>query len=130
MNGADFENMTSKAMKLAAEVDELSSEVKMLSINLAIVVARVQNKKKKLKGVEEDFTELISRINKTTTQVVDVMNAFKNEKTLLFSLPASSKIIEQRGAYDKIEASLNYAYDLSQKVIRSISLLEGSNQVN
>ena len=130
MTNPSPEALLQRRLQLAADVEEISSEVKLLAMNLAIVIARIQNGRTPLKGMDEDFTELISRVTSTTGQVSDILDAFKNEKTLLFSLPASSKIIEQRGAYDKIEASLNYVYQLSQQIIQSIKQLEDFKQVN
>ena len=130
MNNPNPDDLLQRRLKLAAEVEEISTEVKLLAINLAIVIAKIQNGRTPLKGMDDDFTELISRVTHTTGQVSDILSAFQNEKTLLFSLPASSKIIEQRGAYDKIEASLNLVYQLSQQIIQSIKQIENLNQVN
>lgn len=130
MENNDSEEMVRKRKHLAAEVAEVSSEVKLLAMNLAIIVAKIQNSSKPLIGMDEDFTELISRVNRTTNQIDDVLKAFNAQKTMLYSLPASTKVIEQRGAYDKIEASLNQAYELSQKITRSIQELEHFKRVN
>ncbi len=130
MEKIELEELARVRKQLAEEIEVISSEVRLLSINLAIVVAKTQNSPNRMNGMDADFTELISRINRTTGQVVDILNAFNNEKTLIFNLPASSKIIEQRGAYDKIEASLNYVYDLSQKIMQSIQELERFKRVN
>lgn len=130
MENIDPEELIRRQKELASEVAEISGEVKLLALNLAIIVAKIQNSKKPLIGMDEDFTELISRVNRTTNQIDDVLKAFNNEKAMIYSLPASSKIIEQRGAYDKIEASLNQVYDLSQKITRSIQELEQFKRVN
>ncbi|MEZ5359864.1 MAG: hypothetical protein R3F48_13680 [Candidatus Zixiibacteriota bacterium] len=130
MENSESGDIIRQGQRLASDVAEISAEVKLLALNLAIVVAKIQNSPKPLTGMDEEFTELISRVNQTTDQIDDVLKAFNAQKTLIYSLPASTKIIEQRGAYDKIEASLNQAYDLSQKISRSIQELERFKRVN
>ncbi len=124
MENINFERLCKEQHQLAEEVDYLAGEVKLLAINLAISLAKLHKHHKTIKDLEPQFTELIRRANTTSQQVSDVTKAFQNRKQMIFSLPASSEIIEKRGAYDKIEATLNYVYELSQEVIQTITILK------
>jgi hypothetical protein len=119
----------SSAERFADEVEHLAEEVKLLSINLAIVLARVQGEHQALKSMEPEFTELIRRANDTSRQVTDVLEAFRSRMRLQYGLPASSEIVAKRGAYDAIEARLNRVYDLSRDIIAKITTLKRQKQV-
>jgi hypothetical protein len=115
--------------KLAAQVEHLAEEVKLLSINLAITMARVQNENRALKDLEPEFTELIRRANDTSRQVTDVLQAFQSRLRFQYGLPASSEVVAKRGAYDAIEARLNRVYELSQDIIAKITAIQSQEQV-
>lgn len=115
--------------QFAAEVEHLAEEVKLLSINLAITLARVQTDHRALKEMEPEFTELIRRANDTSRQVTDVLQAFQNRMRFQYGLPASSEIVAKRGAYDAIEARLNRVYELSQDIISKLTNLKRQEQV-
>lgn len=127
-NKKDYEQLLNRHRDLADEVDSLSGEIKLQALNLAIAVAKLQNRDISFRELEDRFTDLISRVNRTAGQIDDVLSAFRSQKTLLFSLPASSEILEKRGAYDKIEASLNYAHQLSAEIIQTITRLKTQRQ--
>jgi len=119
----------SSAEQFAAEVEHLAEEVKLLSINLAITLARVQTEHRALKDMEPEFTELIRRAHDTSRQVTDVLQAFRNQLRSQYGLPASSEIVAKRGAYDAVEARLNRVYDLSRDLIAKITNLKRQEQV-
>jgi hypothetical protein len=127
-NKRDFEELLERHEALADEVDYLGSEVKLQALNLAIAVAKLQNKEITFRELEDRFTDLISRVNRTAGQIDDVLDAFRARKTLLFSLPASSDVLEKRGAYDKIEASLNYAHELGNEILQTITQIKTRKQ--
>lgn len=122
------DNNDSQKRQLIAEVEYLAGETKLLAMNLAIALARIKDRQKVLRDLDPEFTELIKRANDSAGQVDDVLQAFQNQKKMIYSLPASSKIIERRGAYDKIEASLQYVYALSRQIIESIRQLQQSQK--
>ena len=115
--------------QFAAEVEHLAEEVKLLSINLAITLARVQTEHRELKELEPEFTELIRRANDTSRQVIDVLEAFRSRMRFHYGLPASSEIVAKRGAYDAVEARLNRVYELSRDIIVKITNLKRQEQV-
>lgn len=114
---------------LAREVNYLAGEVRLLAINMAITLARMQGRKKIFGDMEDRFTELIKRANDTSQQVTDVLKAFQNHQRMIFGLPASSEIIEKRGAYDCLEAKLNHVYRLSVEMAKTISEIKRQEQV-
>jgi len=114
--------------RLSQDVEYLAGEVKLLAINLAIALAKSKQKGYSLVKLEPQFSELIQRVNRTSAQVVQVLEAFRNQKQMLFSLPASTEVIERRGAYDKTEATLNHVYDLSQGILKQIREINGQNK--
>jgi hypothetical protein len=116
--------------QLAEQVEVLADDVRLQALNLAITVAQVQNKETSLKEMQSQFTDLISQSNQSSTRVKEVLESFRNERALLFSLPSSSNIIEKRGAYDKIEASLINVYKLSQEIMETLTKLKNQKQVN
>ncbi len=129
MTKSDNEPTKNNAEQFAAEVEHLAEEVKLLSINLAITLARVQSENRALKNMEPEFTELIRRANDTSRQVAEVLQAFRSQVRVQYGLPASSEIVAKRGAYDAIEARLNRVYDLSRDLIAKITNLKRQEQV-
>jgi hypothetical protein len=115
--------------EFARKVEFLAEEVKLLAINLAVTLAKAQNRSRALKDMEPQFTDLIRRANDTSRQVADVLQAFRSRTRGQYGLPASSEIVEKRGAYDAIEARLNYVYDLSRDIINQITDLKRQEQV-
>lgn len=118
-----------KPEAFANEVEALAEEVKLLAINLAIAMAKVQNRNRALKDMEEQFTDLIRRANDTSRQVAEVLQAFRSKVRYQVALPASTEIVNKRGAYDVVEARLNYIYDLSRDIIDKIVSLKRQEQV-
>lgn len=121
--------------EIIRQADYLSGEVKLLAINLAVTLARVQNHDPQIRQLEPEFTDLIRRANDTAGQVADVVKAFQHQKLMISAIPASSEVIAIRGAFDKTEATLNYVYDLSRKMIEILTQLkakrsEGTNAGN
>ena len=109
---------------MADEVDYLAGEVKILAINMAITLAKMRCREKQLGKLEPQFTELIKKANDTSQQVTEMLKVFKNKKRMVSGLPASSEIIEKRGAYDSMEAKLNHVYQLSQEMMIMLSKLK------
>ncbi len=109
---------------LAQQVEFLSSEMKLLAINLAVSLARLRNRGDYFRGIEDVLSDLINRANDASDSVQQVLGAFQNQKRLLSSLPASSDIIKIRGGYDKIEVSLTEIESLSRNVIETIKQIK------
>ncbi len=129
MDTSSEEKLRAEQVRLAHKAGELADEVKLLAINLAISLAGIRGKDKTLKELEPHFTELIKKSNEASHQVADVLRAFQNQKKIIYSLPASSEIVAKRGAYDRLEATLNHIYDLSQEIIKTITILKGREKV-
>jgi hypothetical protein len=119
---SDMQPMPHEAIIRKAE--HLAGEVKLLAINLAVTLARVQNHSLQIRQLEPQFTELIRRANDTAVQVADVAKAFQHQKLMISSIPASSEIITLRGAFDKTEATLNYVLELSNKMVEILTQLQ------
>ena len=128
MAGDCKEKPVDQPERLAEEVDYLAEEVKLLAINLAITLAKISNREKVFGRIEAQFTELIKRANDTSQRVTEVLKLFRSEDRMISSLPASSEIINKRGAYDSIEAKLNYVYKLSNDMIQTISSIKRQEQ--
>lgn len=109
---------------ISRQTELLADEVRLLAINLAVAVAKVQHRERSLRDLEPQFAELIRGANEIAARVTDVVRAFQSQKTMIWSVPASSEIIAQRGAYDKIEANLNQIHALSQRVQEGIAELK------
>ena len=117
------------AADLTAEVDYLAEEMKLMAINLAIAVAKHQQRSSALRTMEPQFGELIQRANAAAERVSDTIKVFRTTRRMTSTLPASSEIIEQRGAYDSIEAKLLYVYRLSRQLLDDIGQLSEQKQV-
>ena len=115
--------------KLAEEVEYLAAEVKLLAINLAIALAKIESREKVFGQLEARFTELVKRANDTSLQVSQVIKVFRNSHRMSAGLPASTEIIQIRGAYDSIEAKLNHVFKLSRDMERTISKIKQQQQV-
>ncbi len=112
------------AEEIVRQVNKLTDDVKLQSINLAVILAKAKQKNRNLQELDSKFGELISKVNNTSRRIKDVLMAFKGQKKMVYSLPSSSKIIAKRGAYDEIEASLGYIYNLSQGLLETINRMK------
>jgi len=110
--------------QIVHEIDFLAGEMKLLALNLAVALAKIQGEGNGLKELEPQFSELIRKAHDAAKQVEQVLEAFQNRREMICSLPASTEIIEKRGAYDKVEAKLNYIYKLSQQIAETLGLLK------
>jgi hypothetical protein len=124
---SDLENR--QASDLTAEVDYLAEEMKLMAINLAIAVAKQQQRNDSLRAMEPQFGELIQRANAAAERVTDTIKVFRATRRMTSTLPASTDIIDQRGAYDSIEAKLLYVYRLSRQLLDDIGRLSRKKQV-
>ena len=115
---------------LAQQVHRLAEDIKLQSINLAIMLAKAKKEQRGLRELDPQFGELISTINKTARRIDDILKAFQGSKKMICSLPASSEIIARRGAYDEIEATLNYIFELSQDLIGTINEVKQQEPIN
>lgn len=129
MTNGSKDNSRNRPEQLAQEVDYLAGEVRLLAINLAITLAKIQTREKVFGQLETRFTELIKKANDTTQQVTDMIKVFQNQQRMSTGLPASSEIIQKRGAYDAIEARLNHVYRLSQEIAKTIGKIKKQEQV-
>jgi hypothetical protein len=114
--------------ELVRRTDYLADEVKLLAINLAVALAKSHRRQGDMKRLEPLLAELIHQANETAGQVSDVIQACRNQRLMVSSVPASSEVITMRGGYDKIEVTLQRIYNLSQDVIKSLTELETSKQ--
>jgi hypothetical protein len=129
MTGNNEKDRPDQSQHLAEEVNHLADEAKLLAINLAITLAKLRGRHKILEDLEPQFSELIKKANDTAQQVSDVLKAFENRKRMISSLPSSSQIIKQRGAYDSLEARLVNVYQLSQNVLQTLGDIKRQEQV-
>jgi hypothetical protein len=111
------------------DIKYLAGEVKLLAINLAIALAKIQRRNKVLGRLEPQFTQLIKKANDTSLQVTAALKNYERDERMQFGLPASSEIIEKRGAYDGIEAKLNHVFDISQKILEILENIKRQEQV-
>ncbi|MCP4568327.1 MAG: hypothetical protein GY841_12180 [FCB group bacterium] len=115
---------------LTQQVNNLTDEIKLQSINLAVMIARTKQKNPDLGALDSEFGELISKINITSSKIKDILKAFQGRKKMIYSLPASSETIAKRGAYDEIEGALGHIYDLSQGLVETINSMKRRQPLN
>lgn len=109
---------------LADEVNRLADEVRLLSINLAIALAKAQGQERTLQSLGPQFSELIKKAHDTSRQVMDILNAYQSRGRMIGCLPGSTEAIERHGGYDRVEATLNYVYQLSEQINTVISAIQ------
>jgi hypothetical protein len=110
--------------QLAVEVNRLAEEVRLLSINLAIALAKTQGKEQTLQSLGPQFSELIKKAHDTSRQVMDILGAYQCRGRMIGSLPRSTEAIERGGGYDRIEATLNHVCQLSEQINTVISAIQ------
>jgi nucleotide-binding universal stress UspA family protein len=111
-------------LRLAKETEELAEEVKLLAINLAITLAKVQSQEQTIKGLEPQFSELVKRANEASYQVTAILQGVRNQRKME---PIAETIIKDQShvsVYDKMEISLNNLNNLSQNIIRTITRIK------
>lgn len=129
VNADNAETTPEDFYRISSETEQLAEEVRLLSLNLAIAVARVQNREQSIKEMESEFSELIQKANGASAQVLNVVKAFKSKKLMLYSLPASDETIKARGAVDHIEKQLKEVNELSQKIHQSVAIIKKQKKV-
>ena len=125
----DNHSVTAQAAQedIARQAETLASEVRLLAVNLAVMVAKIQRRQKNIRDLEPQFADLIKKANDTAQQVSNVVMAYHNQQKMICALPASSEVIAIRGAYDKIEATLNSVYELSCHIQETLKEATGQN---
>lgn len=111
-------------LRLVKETEELAEEVKLLAINLAITLAKVQSKEQTIKDLEPQFSELVKRANEASYQVTAILQGVRNQRKMA---PIAETIINDQShvsVYDKMEISLNNLNDLSQNIIQTITRIK------
>lgn len=109
---------------LAEEVNRLAEEVRLLSINLAIAVARTQGKEQTLQTLGPQFSELIKKAHDTSRQVMDILHAYQSRGHMIGGLPTSSAAIDRNGGYDRIETTLIQVGQLSEQIKTVIAAIQ------
>jgi len=95
------------------EIDELTSQVKTLALNLAINLARLKQEIDELAVLEPEFTKLINGSVEVVREVSTILKAYRNEEKLVFDP-------QQDDRFDRIESSLNEVLNLSTGVLSTI----------
>jgi hypothetical protein len=116
-------------LKLTRQVGELADEVKLLAINLAITLAKLQAREHTLKELEPRFSDLIKGANEASHQVSCLLQGITNEKRMASARPLETGDEDRMTAFDKLETSLDYVYQLSQSVIRTIAATKKRQRV-
>lgn len=109
---------------LAEEVNRLAEEVRLLSINLAIAVARTQGKEQTIQTLGPQFSELIKKAHDTSRQVMDILHAYQSRGHMVSGLPGSSAPIERNGGYDRVETTLIQVAQLSEQIKTVIAAIQ------
>lgn len=122
------QDLRARQEQIAHEADRLATDVKLLAINLAIILAQLQNREQTLQTLQTEFTALIEKAHYVSQQVSDVAQAFHHRKRILWSLPSSSEVIHARGAYDAVEIALNQVCELSEQLTTKVRSLKTRHQ--
>jgi len=128
VNPENLKQLHEQQVELADQVEYLASEVKLLALNLAIIMAKLKAQKREIKELEPGFSRLVNKANDIANKVLDIIKAFREQARMISSLPASSRIVEQRGGYDAVEVKLKEVYELSQNLIRTINIIKGPKE--
>lgn len=108
---------------LAEEVNRLAEEVRLLSINLAIAVARTQGKEQTIQSLGPQFSELIKKAHDTSRQVMDILHAYQSRGHMVGGLPGPAPI-ERHGGYDRVETTLVQVAQLSEQIRTVIAAIQ------
>jgi len=111
-------------LRLVRETEELAEEVKILAINLAITLAKIQLQNQTIKDLEPQFSELVKRANEASYQVAAILQGIRNQKKMVIMTDTDSESRSQPNVYDKMEISLNNVNELSRNIIRTITRIK------
>lgn len=130
MNASDLKILFVDREKLAAEVDQLASEMKLLAINLAVALAQAHKEDKSLESMRAVFSELIGQATDVSDKVGDAVELFRQQKKGIEGIPMSPEIDEHLKICEGIGCTLEEIESLSVEVEKSISIFIEKKKVS
>jgi hypothetical protein len=92
-----LEKKHQRELKMIDDVDNLSSEVHTLAVNLAIYLAKIkaQTRSEELNRMEPEFIRLVNGTVKVVQEMTMILNAARNMERMIYE-PPSGKISQDR----------------------------------
>ena len=110
---------------LIREVEDLTEQVKILALNLALTLAREKKQIKDLTLLEPEFTKLVNGSVDVIKEISEILRALQSDK-----IAESSSTIKGKNLA-RIETSLNEILTLSQNVLKAVtSIKNGKRKVD
>jgi len=78
------------ALRAVDQVDNLSEEVKLLALNLAIYLAKAKDHSKDLSRLEPDFVKLVNGTVKVVQELTDIVQAARNVGAMVHEPPTGN----------------------------------------
>lgn len=104
-----------KNPELVDQVDELSEQVRILALNLAIYLAKAKSKSEELSQLEPDFIRLVNGTVSVLQEIERIVAAARNLETLVYDVPSG------QFRRDQIELRLRSILDQCGRIMTSLS---------
>lgn len=99
---------------LVDQVDELSEQVRILALNLAIYLAKAKSKSEELTQLEPDFIRLVNGTVSVLQEIERIVAAARNLETLVYDVPSG------QFRRDQIELRLRSIVDQCGRIMTSL----------
>lgn len=81
-------NPPGRDISVVQQVDDLSEEVKILALNLAIYLAKVKPGSKMLDKMEPEFVRLVNGAVKAVKEITRIIAAARDGETMIYNPPS------------------------------------------
>ncbi|MFH1688314.1 MAG: hypothetical protein ABIE70_12435 [bacterium] len=113
-----IESEVPRDISVIGQVDELSEEVKILALNLAIYLAKAKPGSKELDKMEPEFIRLVNGTVRVVQQIARIIAAARNGESLIYTPPSGDL------HRDQIEVRLRAILDQCGRIMSSLSRSE------
>lgn len=106
--------------EIIAEVDRLSDEVKSLTVDIALVLARIRARSAdgKLDRLEPDFLRLVNNSVKAIREIAIILNAAQNREKMVYDVPSG------RLTKDRLETRLHGILEQTNRLLESLAQMQ------
>jgi hypothetical protein len=117
MTMSSVEKKHQRELQLVEDVDNLSEEIRMLALNLAIYLAKVkaQASSEELNRMEPEFIKLVNGTVKVVQEMTLILNAARNQERMIYDPPSSSV------GPDRIETRLKEILDQCGNILGNLN---------
>ena len=111
------EKIRQSELELLTSVDALSDEVKALTLNIALYLAKARADKgsEKLDRLEPEFVRLVNATVRVVTDLAGILNAARNNEVMVYEIPNG------RVAHDHIEQRLQGILSQCGNLLRQLT---------